>query len=119
MKETHEEKLFREKINNYLKPLENKINYLDEQVTKLTKERTTETESAIKRILKKTDLFTRIRVYLELECLNMISNPNKPVSREQYEIAHEIGTRLTKSIIHTIQQWEKDKAPLCPPEENK
>lgn len=65
-----------------------------------------------KEILKSIPLYTRIKVFLEMEYLNVTINPDRCCTDEEFAAANEWSHKNTEYIISEIKQWQDDGAPI-------
>ena len=63
-------------------------------------------------ILKEVPLYTRIKVYLEMEYLNLMIQPDGCCTEEEFKAANEWSEKNAHYIIREIQKWQDDGAPL-------
>jgi len=69
------------------------------------------TGSLFNDILKTTPLYTRLKVYLEMEYLNAILQDNDCCNDEEFLEANEWSKNVTDHIIRTLKEWERDGSP--------
>ena len=62
-------------------------------------------------ILRKTPLYTRLKVNLEMEYLNVILQGSECCNDEEFRQANEWSKKITVNILQTIKEWERDGRP--------
>lgn len=115
MEETSEDKILRKKIEQHTKPLQDEISKLREQVKILSKTQEDDRESLIKDILKRSSLYTRYKVFLEMQYLTLTIQPDRPATDEEWQQAYEWADETTVYLIESLLRWEKDGRPALYP----
>lgn len=124
MIESPEGKHLRETIESHIKPLKEDIQSLREQVKRvIPKVPTSDLEklqegvdepeeriSLFEDILRKTPLYTRVKVYLEMEYLNAILQEDC-CTDEMMNEASQWSMNVTKHLLRTLKEWEIDGRP--------
>ena len=114
--EIPEEKIIREK---HIEPLKKEINELKQEVRKLSDAQEDHRESTIKHILKRSPLYTRFKVFLEMEYLNLMIQSDRPATDKEWEQAHQWADQTTVYLIQSMLKWEKDGKPALYPKSKK
>ena len=70
-------------------------------------------ENIIEKLRKQTPLYTRIKVPLEMEYLNLMlpDNSSNEFKEEQWEAADKWATRIAEYLLEQIDEWEADGRP--------
>ena len=64
-----------------------------------------------KDILKKSPLYTRIKVPLEMAHLNLMIVPDRCCTDEEADEACKWADKMTLRLLDTIKEWEADGRP--------
>ena len=108
MKESPEDRAMREVIESHVNPLRKEIQSLREQ---LPGNKVETTSQLFEDILRETPLYTRLKVYLEMEYLNAILQGSDCCDDEEFLRAHKWAKSTTAYIVHTFKEWERDGKP--------
>ena len=68
--------------------------------------------SMIDELLKRSSLYVRIKVPLEMQYLTLTIQPDRCCTDEESKNAHEWADKMTLQILDTIEKWKADG---CPP----
>lgn len=72
----------------------------------------------IERLLKKTSLYTKIKVPLEMQHLNLklefTEEQDRPMTDEEYRQAHEWAHDMALYLTEAVLQWQENKGPVYP-----
>lgn len=71
----------------------------------------TKKQESFDEIIKKISLYTRFKIFLENEYLNLIIEPNTCCSEEEFKRAEEWANKITEHLLYNIAQWTKDNKP--------
>lgn len=103
MEETSEDKMLRE------------IDKLKEQVKSLSETHKEDRESMIKNVLKRASLYTRFKIFLEMQYLTLTIQPDRPATDEEFKQAHIWADQTTTHLIGSLLRWEEDGRPALYP----
>ena len=65
----------------------------------------------IESMLKEMPLYTRIKVPLEMEYLNIILEPDTCCTDEQFKEAAEWAERTARFLVKEVEEWIQDGSP--------
>ena len=101
---TPEEQHLHNIISIYVNPLEEDIKVLKNKIN-------WDQNDMINELIEKIPLANRFKVFLEMEYLNIIIEPDTCCSNEQMNEADKWATNVTAHLISKLQQWENDGKP--------
>ena len=114
MQETPEDRYLRERIESVLRPHVGNIKTLQDEVKKLKQDDVEHNINTIDSILNKIDLFTKFKVFLEMQYLNLTVGEDTCCTDEEFQQANEWATDKATYLVHQFMVWEKNEAPLFP-----
>lgn len=122
MKENFKEEFLEEEIDKRIKkhlaPINKELKKFDKLITKLYEKKTVESEALIRQLIKQTDLFTRLKVYLEMEYIVAVTPPNSAdeIKEQKWIEARDKAIEQVNWILYIIKKWQNDDAPLISPD---
>jgi len=105
------------KLEKKNEELNEKLNEIEENWNNLTMKEEKRTDSLIQDIFKNTSLYQRFKIYLEMEFLNGILEPNTCCTKEEFLKAEQWSKKVSNYLVKTHQSWSDDNAPLYPDED--
>ena len=69
------------------------------------------TSPLIGKILKEMPIFTRFKVYLEMEFLTLTLEPNTCCTQQEFAEAHEWSSKVTNYLLDELKEWEAQGRP--------
>ena len=104
MIESPEDKYIRELIETHTRPLK-------ADIKKLQDTQNMDCESLFQSILKRTPLFTRFKVFLEMQHLTLMIQPDREATDQEWKAAHEWAEKTTSYMMTQFARWERDGRP--------
>lgn len=101
------------KLKQELNPLRIELDVLDETITKIFDEHTTESTALIRQLARNTTLFERIKTFIEEELRTADKHPE--LYTEDMILKNVQAYEQVNVILNLIKEWKT----LCPPEEIK
>lgn len=102
-------------INETIEPLQKDIKKLKENVQQLSDAQEDDRESLIRDLLKRSPLYTRFKVFLEMQHLDLMIQPDRQATDQEWQQAHEWANKTTVYLIQSLLRWEKDGRPALYP----
>lgn len=105
-----------------LSNLNNEVKKLKQQVKIISDAQEDDRESIIRDILKQTSLYTRFKVFLEMQYLNILydkgvnKNNSGPASDQEFKEAHDWACDTTEYLVQSFLRWEDDERPALYPD---
>ena len=112
---TPKEQAEHDMISSYTNPLEEKINEQGKEIEELRKIILVDQEeyrsTIIEDFCKTIPLYTRFKVFLEMQHLNLTIEQDKHFTDEQMDEANEWAIKTTHFLLKQLKEWEDDGKP--------